>query len=250
MMAHMNSTGNHVPIFVNADPSRWPSIGMSMPNDSGSDAAIMEGVFFGNMLAHNPPEAYFVRGKGFKANIPGRLGASSSNPYKPFEGYRFDEGGFYSARADKLCYQSLMSDGVHADFRACQASNYAYGPNVRSWPNVLTTYVNSNYNGLVSQNFTQRTFDFNSEAVGHRTENAGELWTTTANFEFSNTVSMYTSGIVSIEDWGDGNKHLCQGGSSEHIVITKNTGEPFSLVKLDAVKNWSGGGTTMPSGCR
>lgn len=51
VLAHINSTGVNVPIFINANPTRMPSIGYSMAYQAGSDAAIQEAVFMGKEAA-------------------------------------------------------------------------------------------------------------------------------------------------------------------------------------------------------
>jgi len=247
-MAHVNSTGVNVPIFLNADPAKMPSIGMSMPYQSGSDAAIQEGVFFGNIVTHNPPDAYYAKGNGFKASIAGRLGASSSMPYKPFEGYRSDSSQLYSGVAHPLCRQILMSDAEHADFKSCQAGDVAYGSATRSWGNVITTYVNANYNSATVQNFSAKTINFEADTIANKTNTPADIWTTAiSNFEFSNTVGLYTTGLLKVASVAS-SKRLCATGANEGIVLTKNTGEPFSLVSLSHVRQFAGSSTFRVKG--
>ena len=231
MLSHMNSTGNHVPIFINADSNKMPSVGLSLPHEAGSDAAIQEGVFFGNMLSANPPTAYYLKGDGFKANIAGRLGASSSNPYKPWSGYRPDDDKFYSGIADGLCMGREFPDGEHFEYVNCGKSNTPYGAWNGTWQNVMVTYVNRNYNGTVSQNFVQKTLNFNNESLRTVTNTRADVWTTTDNMEFKDTVSHMATGEMEIDDI-NGGRQLCSGHHREHIVITKNSGEPFSIVSL------------------
>ncbi len=242
MMAHMNSTGANVPIFINADPDKMPSVGMSKPDEAGSDAHTMEGVFFGNVLASNPPEAYYVKGDGFKASIPGRLGASSDNPYKAWGGYRPDESGWYSGIAEKLCMPKFITNSdQYFDYKECGKSDSAYGTWKTYWPNVMTTYVDRNYNGSVTQNWSQQTLNFEGDSIGNKTNSRADVWTTSHNFEFKNTVNMYSTGKTYVESV-NGSKRLCSGNNNEHIVISKNSGEPFSLANLKMNIRWQSGG--------
>jgi hypothetical protein len=230
MLAHMNSTGNHVPIFINGDPDKMPSVGISMAYQSGSDAAIQEGVFMGNMLAKNPPDAYYAKGNGFKASIAGRLGANSGNPYKAWTGYRPDTSAFYTGVGDALCMQRIMPDNEHWEFVDCGKSDSAYGQFNTHWSNVLVTYVNRNYNSSVNQDFVERTLNFEGDSTGNKTNSKADIWTTANNFEFQDTVNPYSTGIVSVQS-NNGSKRVCINNVG-HLVMTKNTGEPFSLKSL------------------
>jgi hypothetical protein len=187
---------------------------------------MQEGVFMGNIFTLNPPQAYYAKGAGFRASIPGRLGASSNNPYKPWAGYRPDSSTFYSGVADAICYQNPAPDGIHWEYSDCRKSDYAYGPFRTVWQNIVTTYVNKNYDSRVTQNFYPKTVDFNAEPTGAKTNATWEVYTHNG-FDFHNSVRSGASGQVEVVN-ANGRRELCVANLN-HIVITKNGGEPFSL---------------------
>ena len=123
-----------------------------------------------------------------------------------------------------------------------------------TWPNVLTTYVNRNCNSTVSQDWVTRTLNFDGAAVGMRTLSRTDVWTTSYNMEFKNTVWDYATGRTSIEDV-NGGRRFCSGHWGEHTVITKNSGEPFSIVGMKVgyhgenstltIKGYSKGSSTV-----
>jgi hypothetical protein len=223
----------HVPLWVTADPAKMPHIGFSQAWTAGRDQAIAEGSFFGNIMDASPPAALYAKANGFKASIAGRLGASDATPYAPFEGYVVGATNqFVSGVVEGLCSQKDIGDGEHFDTYKCQRGD-ANGALVQQWTNVVNTFVNANYNSTVTQNMSGLSLNFDGEAAGVRTASKREIWTTTKNFEFQNTVNAYGSGKLVIGPKGDGSgRALCQPNAGEHIVITKNTGEPFSLVNV------------------
>ncbi len=98
------------------------------------------------------------------------------------------------------------------------------------------------------------TLNFDGEAPGLRTQSRTDVWTTHHNMEFKNTVWSFATGRTSIEDVMGG-RRFCSGHWGEHTVITKNSGEPFSLVNLKVgyygenstltIKGYSKGSTTV-----
>jgi len=81
ILAHVNTTGIHVPLWLDGDS---PALGWgqspSYPQQEGS--------FFGNLFT-SPPTMYYCNGKDFSVGtVPGRIGAGQSGaPYKnPFPG--------------------------------------------------------------------------------------------------------------------------------------------------------------------
>jgi hypothetical protein len=78
MMAHINTTGTSLPIWVVADPVKQPQIGWTR----SSTYPNQEGSFFGNIFT-SPPRAYYCGGRNIAgAQVAGRIGAgSSSGPY-------------------------------------------------------------------------------------------------------------------------------------------------------------------------
>ena len=59
------------------------------------------------------------------------------------------------------------------------------------------------------------------------------------NFEFQDTVNTYAMGRISVEPGTTGNR-LCTA-NVDHFVMTKNTGEPFSLMNLKVTDQFGSG---------
>jgi hypothetical protein len=127
-MAHVNTSGNHVPLFVVSQNS---SIGWEL----NADYPNQEGSFFGNVFtlgAHggdsNTVQAFYCNGKAYDiATVPGRIGTYQTNaPYKnPYIA------GPYGTTTGGYCSDTCTaSDGnPDAGFKACSG-----------WNNVVTTY--------------------------------------------------------------------------------------------------------------
>ena len=81
MLAHVNTSGVHIPLWVVGDnPLLGWGLSSLYPDEEGS--------FFGNIFV-SPPEAFYCDGKDFDVGVvPGRLGAGLGNaPYSnPFGG--------------------------------------------------------------------------------------------------------------------------------------------------------------------
>jgi hypothetical protein len=111
MVAHINTAGINVPLWVVADPSYHPQIGWGLstafPNQEGS--------FFGNIF-QSPPKMYYCNGRNFDVNaVPGRIGYDlSTKPYvNPFG---------YNARCDSYCTASDYPNGT-SGYKACSGYN-------------------------------------------------------------------------------------------------------------------------------
>ena len=78
MLAHINTAGTPLPIWVVANPAKQPHIGWAR----SSTYPNQEGSFFGNIFT-SPPRAYYCGGRNINAAaVAGRLGAGSSGaPY-------------------------------------------------------------------------------------------------------------------------------------------------------------------------
>jgi len=78
LLAHVNTSGVHIPIWLDSEGAIGWGQNTSYPYQEGS--------FFGNIFV-NPPKGYFCNGRDFDSGtVPGRLGAGQSNaPYSdPF----------------------------------------------------------------------------------------------------------------------------------------------------------------------
>jgi hypothetical protein len=84
MVAHINTAGVHVPIWLVADKKQQPQIGWGLsewfPHQEGS--------FFGNIFI-SPPRMYYCNGRDYDVStVPGRIGYDTSvRPYVNPWGY-------------------------------------------------------------------------------------------------------------------------------------------------------------------
>ena len=99
LMAHINTTGKHIPIYL---------VGLS-PLGMGRNPSypIQEGSFVGDLFT-SPPVARYCGGRGYGSNVvSGRIGAAQTNqPYKILR--RADTG---SERCDDTCIRDESGDG-------------------------------------------------------------------------------------------------------------------------------------------
>jgi hypothetical protein len=77
LLAHVNTSGVHIPIWLDSEGAIGWGQSSSYPYQEGS--------FFGNIFV-SPPVAQYCNGKDFdSATVPGRLGANANAPYRdPF----------------------------------------------------------------------------------------------------------------------------------------------------------------------
>ncbi len=108
LMAHINTTGQHIPIYLDGPaPLGW-----------GRNAAypVEEGTFFGDLFV-SPPTGRYCGGRGFGSNVvAGRIGdqAGASVPYKVAKS---PDG--TSTRCDMVCKRDPSGDG----YNSCQGVN-------------------------------------------------------------------------------------------------------------------------------
>jgi hypothetical protein len=77
MVAHINTAGAHVPLWVVANPQQQPQIGWGL----SSAYPKQEGSFFGNIFT-SPPTMHYCNGRNFNSGVvPGRIGSGSTAPY-------------------------------------------------------------------------------------------------------------------------------------------------------------------------
>jgi hypothetical protein len=129
LMAHVNTTGIHVPLFIVSQNS---SVGW----DLSPDYPNQEGSFFGNIFtlgAHggDPTKvaAYYCNGKAYDvATVPGRIGANQVNaPYKnPYIAGPYATG--TTGYCSDICTAADYPNAT-AGYKACSG-----------WNNVVTTY--------------------------------------------------------------------------------------------------------------
>jgi ricin-type beta-trefoil lectin protein len=117
LLAHVNTSGVHIPIWLDSEGA----IGWGQ----NSSYPFQEGSFFGNIFV-SPPKGYFCNGKDFSAGtVPGRLGVGQSNaPY-------FDPFGTPGPCASSCAASSASTNGVADGYSSC----YGYTHVVTVWRN-------------------------------------------------------------------------------------------------------------------
>ena len=105
LLAHVNTSGVHIPIWLDSEGAIGWGQSTSYPYQEGS--------FFGNIFV-NPPKGYFCNGKDFDSGtVPGRLGAGQSNaPY-------YDPFGTPGPCARYCTASSATTNGVADGFSTC-----------------------------------------------------------------------------------------------------------------------------------
>jgi hypothetical protein len=139
LMAHVNTAGIHVPLFV---VSQAPSVGWSL----SADYPNKEGSFFGNLFtlgAHGYDStsvaAFYCDGKAYDiATVPGRIGANQVGaPYKnPYLA------GPYASGATGYCSDTCTPadyPNSGAGYKACSG-----------WNNIVTTYRQAATGGKIT----------------------------------------------------------------------------------------------------
>jgi hypothetical protein len=105
LMAHVNTSGVHIPIWLDSEGAIGWGQSTSFPYQEGS--------FFGNVFV-SPPVARFCNGRDFdSATVPGRLGANSNAPYTDPFGTPGPCAGYCTA-------SSSSTNGVADGYASCQ----------------------------------------------------------------------------------------------------------------------------------
>jgi hypothetical protein len=105
LLAHVNTSGVHIPIWLDSEGAIGWGQNTSYPYQEGS--------FFGNIFV-NPPKGYFCNGRDFDSGtVPGRLGAGQSNaPY-------YDPFGTPGPCSPSCTASSATTNGVADGYSAC-----------------------------------------------------------------------------------------------------------------------------------
>jgi len=157
MMAHINTAGIHVPLWLDASHS---SIGWGLDK---TNFPFNEGTFFGNIIgtgdlayASKPgvtgPVAYFCDGAGFTAGssgvVAGRLGAGQANsPYvNPF-------GNGVLCKNTNAVPQYTYGTGGQSDPDGYKA---LYTSGGTAWNDAITVWRNNNYTPVFDAGYTYR----------------------------------------------------------------------------------------------
>lgn len=125
MMAHVNTAGLHIPLWLTA---AQPNVGWGQ----SPDYPLQESSFFGNIFV-NPPQAYYCDGDGFSTTqgsvAAGRINASeTSNPI-----YRNPFG-------DKVLCKNTFGAAAYVAPGSSSADGYTQLNYQRPWTNVVTVW--------------------------------------------------------------------------------------------------------------
>jgi hypothetical protein len=105
LLAHVNTAGNHVDLWITADPVEQPQIGY----DVDPQYPIREAAYFGNVFAA-PSVAYFCKlGGADQGVVSGRVGSADFQdaPY----GYQPLEADLDTSECGKYCASALARNG-------------------------------------------------------------------------------------------------------------------------------------------
>jgi hypothetical protein len=114
-LAHINTTGVHVPLWLVSDS---PTMGWSL----SSRYPHQEGSFYGNIFV-SPPKAYYCDGKDFAVGVvAGRIGSTQVGaPY--INSYSYNGSVCQSKNTWTNC-SSADSPNAAAGFKACSGFNH------------------------------------------------------------------------------------------------------------------------------
>ncbi len=130
LLAHVNTSGVHIPIWIDSEGAIGWGQSTSYPYQEGS--------FFGNIFV-NPPVARYCNGRDFdSATVPGRLGANANAPYSDPFGSPGPCAGYCTA-------SSSATNGVSDGYTSCQSYTHV----VTVWRNFD---VNTQYKICNKQN--------------------------------------------------------------------------------------------------
>jgi hypothetical protein len=124
MLAHVNTSGVHIPLWVVGDN---PLLGWGLSSGYPDE----EGSFFGNIFV-SPPKAFYCNGKDFDVGVvPGRLGAGLGNaPYTdPYGGTGY---------CRDNCTPADIPD-QNAGYKACMGYNHVFTVWRNPDPSTITT---------------------------------------------------------------------------------------------------------------
>ncbi len=216
LMAHVNTAGLHIPIWLDA----------ASPNVGWGQSALFpkqEGSFFGNLFV-NPPQAYYCDGDGFTGGatgvVAGRIGAGGANePYvNPF--------------GDGTLCKNTPSVVAYYGAGATEPDGYSQLTYHKPWNNVVTVWRASTYTAVFDPVYKYRFYALSTRAnpmlinLTNSSTAAGtqlQQWPLSANLD-SSQFSILLSGIY----WKfvakkDATKCLDAGAGTNGTVVTLQT---------------------------
>ncbi len=220
LLAHVNTSGVHIPIWLDSEGA----IGWGQ----NSSYPFQEGSFFGNVFT-NPPKGYFCNGKDFSAGtVPGRLGVGQSNaPY-------FDPFGTPGPCASSCTASSAKTNGVADGFSTC----YGYTHVVTVWRNFD---VNTQYSICNRENTKCL------EVAGSSTSNGAAIQQRVFNGSSNQrwTITQISTGKYKVMNAATGKAlDLTGGATSDNTALVQNSysGGSSQLWALPSLGNPGDGG--------
>ncbi len=220
LLAHVNTSGVHIPIWLDSEGAIGWGQNTSYP--------FQEGSFFGNVFV-NPPKGYFCNGKDFSAGtVPGRLGVGQSNaPYS-------DPFGTPGPCASSCTASSAKTNGVADGFSTC----YGYTHVVTVWRNFD---VNTQYSICNRENTKCL------EVAGSSTSNGAAIQQRVYNGSNNQrwTITQISTGKYKVINVSSGKAlDLTGGATSDNTALVQNSysGGSSQLWALPSLGNPGDGG--------
>jgi hypothetical protein len=225
LLAHVNTSGVHIPIWLDSEGAIGWGQNTSLPYQEGS--------FFGNIFV-NPPKGYFCNGKDFDSGtVPGRLGAGQSNaPY-------YDPFGTPGPCAGYCTASSAKTNGVADGFASCNGYTHV----VTVWRNFD---VNTQYKIVNHQSQKVIEVAGSSTAVGAAIQ--GRTFSGAANQKW--TITQISPGKYKVVNVNSGKALDLTGGSTTDgtaLVQSTYSGAASQLWAFQTVPSQPGKYTISPS---
>jgi hypothetical protein len=220
LLAHVNTSGVHIPIWLDSEGA----IGWGQ----NSSYPFQEGSFFGNIFV-SPPKGYFCNGKDFSAGtVPGRLGVGQNNaPY-------MDPFGTPGPCAYSCAASSANTNGVADGYSSCS-----------SYTHVVTVWRNFDVNTQYS--ICDRLSLKCLEVAGSSTSNGAAIQIRSYNGSNNQrwTITQISAGKYKIVNVGSGKALDLNGGSTnDNTALLQNSysGTSSQLWSLPSLGNPGDGG--------
>jgi hypothetical protein len=225
LLAHVNTSGVHIPIWLDSEGGIGWGQNVSFPYQEGS--------FFGNVFV-NPPKGYFCNGKDFgSATVPGRLGAGQSNaPY-------YDPFGTPGPCAGYCTASSAKTNNVSDGFTSC----YGYTHVVTVWRNFD---VNTQYKIVNRQ--IQKVLEVAGSSTAAGAAIQGRTYSGASNQKW--TITQISAGKYKVLNVASGKALDLTGGSTADgtaLIQSTYTGVASQLWAFQSVASQPGEYEVSPS---
>ena len=225
LLAHVNTSGVHIPIWLDSESAIGWGQSTSFPYQEGS--------FFGNIFV-NPPKAYFCNGKDFgSATVPGRLGAGQPNaPY-------LDPFGTPGLCASFCTPSSVKTNNVADGLSAC----FGYTHVVTVWRNFD---VNTQYKIVNRQ--SQKALEVIGSSTAAGVEIVGRTYSGASSQKW--TITQISAGKYKVINVNSGKALDLTGGSTADgtaLIQSTYSGAANQLWAFQSVPTQPGEYTIAPS---